>query len=140
MDGQVLGGGDGAALVDGLANHVDDSAQSFGAHRHLDGAARVTHRLAAHQTFGGVERNGAHVVATQVLGDLEHETVLRALDLQRVEDGRQFAFELHVHDGADHLRNFARRGAEASCTSTRSVENERVFDGEVMAYAGLQVW
>jgi hypothetical protein len=38
-----------------------------------------------------------------VLGDLEHKPVLDALDLESVEDGRDLALELHVHDSTDDL-------------------------------------
>ena len=105
MDGSVLGGGDGSALVDGLANDIDNSSESFRAHGHQNGEAGVRNALASHETLGRVERNGAHVVAAQVLSDLEHEAVLGALDLESVEDGRESAIELHVHDGTDDLRN-----------------------------------
>lgn len=114
MNGQSLGGSDRAALVDGLADHIDDSAEGLGAHRHLNGVAGVDDGLATHEALRRVERNRAHAVATQVLGDLEHESVLRALDLQSVVDGRQFAVELDIDDGTDHLRNLAAGGAEAT--------------------------
>ena len=38
-----------------------------------------------------------------MLGDLEHEALALVLGLQRVQDRRQVAFELHVDDGADDL-------------------------------------
>jgi hypothetical protein len=38
-----------------------------------------------------------------VLCDFEDESVLDALDLQRVEDGRDLPLELHVDHGADDL-------------------------------------
>jgi len=46
---------------------------------------------------------------TQVLGDLEDQAGGAGgdLDLQGVEDGRQGAVELHVHDGTDDLRHHA---------------------------------
>lgn len=39
-----------------------------------------------------------------MLGDLEHKSVLHALDLERVEDGRNLALKLHVNHSADDLR------------------------------------
>ena len=122
MDGKELGCADGAALVDRLANHVDDSAEGLGADGHLNGVASVLHGLATHQTLSGVERDGAHVVATQVLSDLEDEAVLGALNFQGVHNGREFALELHVDDGTDDLGNLSGRGAETSYAPTnRSV-------------------
>ena len=114
MDGHNLLVSDGTALVDGLTNDIDDSAESFGTNRHLNGVSSVEHGLTANETLGGVEGDGTHVVASQMLGHFEHETVLGALDLKGVENGREFAFELHVHDGTDHLGNLTSGGAEGA--------------------------
>ena len=103
MDRSVLGGVDGATLVDGLTDNVDDSAESLGADGHHNGVAGVVDLLATHETFRGVQSDGAHVVATQMLGDLEHKAVLSALNLEGVENRRKGSFELHVHDGTDDL-------------------------------------
>jgi len=96
-------GADGALLIDGLADNVDDSAEGLGADGDPDRIASVQHFLAADQALGGVERDGAHVAAAQVLRDLQNQTVAGALHLQRVEDGGQCAFELNIDDGADDL-------------------------------------
>src|SRR5258708_6537040 len=40
-----------------------------------------------------------------MLRDLEHKPVAAVLCLERVENGRQMSFELHVDDGADDLRD-----------------------------------
>ena len=114
MDGKVLVSHDGAALVDGLADNVDDSAKGLVADGNLDRGTSVLNGLATHKTLGGVEGNGAHVVATQVLGDLEDETVLGTLDFESIHDGRQFAFELHVDDGSNDLGNLSGGRAEAT--------------------------
>jgi hypothetical protein len=42
-----------------------------------------------------------------VLGNFQNQSVLDAFDLQGVEDGGDFALELHVHDGSDDLRRAA---------------------------------
>ncbi len=41
----------------------------------------------------------------EVLGDFQHQPVAVIFCLQRVENGGQFALELHVDDGADDLGN-----------------------------------
>mmetsp|Transcript_15176 Transcript_15176/g.40268 ORF Transcript_15176/g.40268 Transcript_15176/m.40268 type:complete len:554 (+) Transcript_15176:227-1888(+) len=105
VDRVELLGLDGAELVDGLANDVDDAAQSGLADRHRDGRAGVHHRLPAGQAVRAVHRDRAHNVLSQVLGDLQHEAVLEALHLERLQDRRQGALELHVDDGADDLRD-----------------------------------
>ncbi len=38
-----------------------------------------------------------------MLRDLEHQAVAAVFGFERVQDRREFAFELHVDDGADHL-------------------------------------
>ncbi len=42
-----------------------------------------------------------------MLGDFEHQAVAAVPGLDRIENGRQMALELHVDDGADHLGNAA---------------------------------
>ena len=71
------------------------------------GAAGVRHRLAADQALGGVHGDGAHGVLAEMLRDLEHQAAAVVVGLQRVQDRRQVVGELHVHDGADHLRDAA---------------------------------
>ena len=113
MDGQEALGVDGATLVDGLADDIDDSAEGAGTDGNLNGIASVDDGLATHETLSGVESDGAHVVATQVLGDLEDETVFSLLNFERVEDRRKLTLELHIDDGANDLRDFARSNRRA---------------------------
>ena len=119
MDGESLRGSDGAALVDRLTNHVDDSAESFRTDGHLNRVASVNDGLATHEALRRVERNRTDRVATQMLGDLEDETVLGALDLEGVVDRREFSIELHVDDGTDDLGDFTSGGAEATYYQTK---------------------
>ena len=114
MDRESLVSADGAALIDRLTNHIDDSAESLGADGHLNGVASVNDWLATHETFGGVESDGSHVVTTQMLGDLEDEAVLGALNLKSVENGRKFTLELHIDDGTNNLGNLSSGAAEES--------------------------
>ena len=107
MDGQILGGVDGSHLVDGLTNDVDDTAESTSANGHLNGSASVNDTLASDETLSGIEGNGAHVVTTQMLGDLQHESAFDALDLEGVENGGQVTLELHIDDGTNDLRDLA---------------------------------
>ena len=59
--------------------------------------------LAAHQALAGVHRDGAHGRFAEMLGNFEHQALALVLGLQRVQDRRQVALELHVDDGADDL-------------------------------------
>ena len=108
---------DGAGLVDRLADDVDDAPERLVADRDGDGLAGVGHLLAAHQAFGGVHGDRAHCVLAQVLGDLEHEALAVVLGLERVQDRRQVAVELHVDDGAHHLADTTDYvGCHGSCS------------------------
>ena len=115
MDGKVFGGINWTTFINGLTNHIDDSAEGAGADGNLNGVASVDDWLAADETLSGVESDGAHVVATQVLGDLEDEAVLGAFNFERVENRRKLTLELHIDDGANDLRNLARSRAELAC-------------------------
>ena len=65
---------------------------------------------AAGQTFGRVHGDGAHGVLAKVLSNFEHETVAVVVGFERVQDGRQMAVELDVHNGAHNLGNTAGLG------------------------------
>ena len=103
-------GRDRAGLVDRLADDVHDAAERAGADRHRDRRAGVGDGLAAHEALGRVHGDAAHRALAELLRDLEHEAVAVVRGLERVEDLRQVAVELHVDDGADDLGDAARRG------------------------------
>ena len=103
MDGAVAFRFDRPGFIDRLADHVHDAAERAHTNRHHDRVAGVADFLAADQTFRRIHRDGAHRGFTEMLGDLEHEAVAAVLRLERVQNGRQVAFELHVDDGADDL-------------------------------------
>ena len=71
------------------------------------GVAGVDDLLTAHQTLGDVHCDAAHSVLAQMLRDFENEAIAVVDRLERVEDRRQVAVELHVDDGADHLGDAA---------------------------------
>ena len=118
MDGKELGSVDGTTFVNGLTNDINDTTESARANGHLNGVSSVLDRLATDETLGGVESNGAHVVATQVLGNLKDETVLGSLDLKGVENRRKLTFELHIDDGTNNLRDLSSGAGEASYATT----------------------
>src|SRR3546814_9286816 len=63
------------ALVDRLADHVDDAAEHLRADRHGDRPAGVGHLLATHQALGRVHGDGADHAFAEVLGNLEHQAL-----------------------------------------------------------------
>ena len=103
MDWAVLSRVNRTTFVDGFTNNVNNSSKSLGADWDHDGVASVLDFLATNETFSGVEGDGAHVVATQVLGDFQHEAVTGSLDFERVQNWWQSTFELDIDDGTDDL-------------------------------------
>ncbi|MGY4317427.1 hypothetical protein ACVWW1_006754 [Bradyrhizobium sp. JR3.5] len=61
--------------------------------------------LAAHQTFSDIHRDGADGRFTEMLRDFEHQAVAAVLGLERIQNRRKVAFELHVDHGARDLGN-----------------------------------
>ena len=103
MDGARLRMGHGARLIHGIADHVDDPAERAVAHGNLDRCPGVGHFLPAHEPLARIHCNGAHRRFPEMLGNFQHEAVAVIARLQRVEDGGELTFKLHVDDGADHL-------------------------------------
>mmetsp|Transcript_10743 Transcript_10743/g.25675 ORF Transcript_10743/g.25675 Transcript_10743/m.25675 type:complete len:533 (+) Transcript_10743:41-1639(+) len=107
MDRHLSLGVDGATLVDGLADHVDNAAEKLGAGRHHDGGTGINNGLSTHKTLGGVHSNGTHCVLSKMLRDLEHQADGVLLHLKRVEDGGKLSIELHVNNGTNDLRDLS---------------------------------
>ena len=103
MDRQGQLVADRAALVDRLADDVQDAAERLGADRHGDRAAGVDRLLAAHQAVGGVHGDGAHFGFAEMLRHFEHDQAVVGVHMQRVQDVRQIAVEAHVDDRARDL-------------------------------------
>ena len=76
VDRRALLGADGRAVVDRVADDVEDAAEALGADRHRDGRAGVAHGHPADQAVGRVHGDGADGVLAQVLRDLEGQVVL----------------------------------------------------------------
>ena len=98
---------DRTGFVDGFADHVHDAPERARADRNRDRTAGVGHLLAADQAFGNVHRDAANRAFAQMLRDFHNQPRAVVHRLQRIEDRRQVALELHVDDGADHLRDVA---------------------------------
>mmetsp|Transcript_51526 Transcript_51526/g.154029 ORF Transcript_51526/g.154029 Transcript_51526/m.154029 type:complete len:210 (-) Transcript_51526:163-792(-) len=111
VDGVELLRLDRPELVDRLADDVDDAAERLLAHGDLDRGTRVLHLLPTSEAVCAIHCDGADHVFSQVLRHLQHQPVLEALHLQSVEDGRQSRVKLHVHHGADDLRDLASRSS-----------------------------
>jgi peptide chain release factor 1 len=109
VDRRAAVGVDRTALIDRVADDIQDAAQRLRAYRHRDRAAGVDDLGAAHQAVGRIHSDRAHDVLAQMLRHFEHERAPRHLDMQRGQDGRQFAVEMHIDDRADDLLGGADR-------------------------------
>ena len=103
---------DRAAVVDGLAQQVEDASEGRLSHGDRQRPARVDAVHAADQAVGAAHGDAADVPAAEVLLDLADEVqfypLVVAVDLQGVVDRRQLVLgELHVEDRADHLDDVA---------------------------------
>ena len=124
VDGLTLVGGDGAPLVNRVANDVDDATKGLLAHRDGDGQTLVLNNITPgnigdnfnsvvkrmvipDKTLGTVHGNGPDGVLSKVLGDLQDELGLPADDSEGVEDLREAIVELDVHNGTDDGHNLA---------------------------------
>merc|ERR1719376_1335729 len=119
--GQKVHNLDGAPLVNGLTDDVDDAAEGSGTHRDGDGGAHIMHGLPPDQTLGTVHSNGAHGALSQVLGHLQHQPGGATLHLKGVQDGRQVSVELHVHHSTNDCHDLAILGPSLRCSGVAAV-------------------
>lgn len=110
MDGVSLLSLNRSSLVDGVTDDVHDSSEGLGADGDTNGGTGIDNFLSADESFGGVHGDGADSGVSEMLGDLEDESVLDALYFEGVEDGWDLTLELHVDDGTDDLS-----GGRATC-------------------------
>lgn len=64
----VLFGGDGTPLVNGLADDIHNPAQGLWADWDSDGGTSVQNLLPTHQTFSTIHSNGTHSVLPCTVG------------------------------------------------------------------------
>jgi hypothetical protein len=100
---------DRVALVDDLAEQVEDASERHLADGHADRGAGVDDLGAARQAVGGVHRDGAHAVVAEVLLHLAHEDARFAvIDGDGVVDLGQLVGEDGLDDDALDLLDPAR--------------------------------
>src|SRR6266446_1271127 len=147
MDGIRLLGVDRRALVDGLADDVEDSPEGFVADRNGDGRAGIAHRHPARQPLGRRHGHRSHLALAEVLGDFEHEPlrvredvlVLDPLHCERVVDvGELSRLELDVDDRPDDLDDLSHTHAfaplSASAPPTMSSSSLVIFSWRALLY------
>ena len=90
--------GDVVLAVDRLPDHVPEAAEGRLAHRHGDRPPGVHDVDAAREPVGGVHRDRAHAVVSEVLLHLRHERAVAERDLE----GGQDLGEALGEDGVEH--------------------------------------
>jgi hypothetical protein len=100
-----------SAFIHGVARHIEHAAHDPFAHRHGDGLARIRNLQAALQAFRARHGDRPYAVIPELLLHFERQLHLLFIDLkfngQSIVDRRHFLRELHVHDRADDLNDFA---------------------------------
>ncbi len=81
MNGIVFLGINWPSFVDGLSNHIDNSAQSLRAHWNHNGISGVFHTLSSHQPVSLIQRNRPHSRVAQVLSHFQNQTVVHSFNL-----------------------------------------------------------
>ena len=146
VDGSGGRGVDGALLVDGLAQHVEDAAEGAFTHGHGDRCTGVNGFHAAHQTVGATHGNGTNPVITQKLLNLSGQGDVVTcgvfpLDAQGVIDLGQFpGGKFHVQNRADHLTDHtlgASRCRSRSDHRKESCGNRRCALGPIQSGATI---
>ncbi|MCY1209196.1 hypothetical protein D9M72_208420 [compost metagenome] len=104
MDFPTLFFADGAGFVDGVAQHVHDTAQGRFTDRDGNGLASVGYVQATLEAFGRTHCDGTNHAVAQLL--LNFQGGFDAADFQRVVYVRHLITrEFHVDNGADDLND-----------------------------------
>merc|ERR1719449_195556 len=107
VDGLPLVGVNGAPLVNGISDNVDNSAESLGSDGDHDGVASVIDNVSSDETLSTVHGNGPDGVLSQMLGDLQDELGGPVLDLEGVEDLGKSIIELNIDNGTNDRDNLS---------------------------------
>ena len=107
MDWQILSGVNWSFLIDWFTNDVHNSTEGSWSNWDHDGVSSIFDLLSSNETFSRVKGNSSHVVSTQMLGDLENESVFDTLNFKGVKNWWKVSFELHVNDGTNNLGDSA---------------------------------
>ena len=116
MNWEEFSGVNWALLIDWLSNNIHDSTESLWSNWNHNWGSGISDGLSSDKTLSGIQSDGTDVVATQMLGDFENESVGSAFDLEGIENRRKFTLKFDVDDGTDNLGNFSSGGREATYT------------------------
>lgn len=103
MDWEVFICVNWALLIDWLTNNVNNSSESLWSDWDDNWAAGVLDTLSSNESLSGIQGNGPHIVTTQMLGDLQYESVICSLHLKGIENWWKISLELHIDDGTNNL-------------------------------------
>jgi hypothetical protein len=103
VNGSVFSCVDGTSLIDWLSNDIDNSTESFWTDWHENGSTGIGDTLTSNETFSGIQGDGSHVVASQMLSDFQDQSVLSTFYFEGIQNGWQLAIEVHINDGTNNL-------------------------------------
>src|ERR1035437_57657 len=122
VNGIAFLGVDRSHFVHRFADHVEHAPQRLRAHRHHHGMPQADGLHAAHQAFGGLQRDGAHAPFADVLLDFANDidgierVEAFAGDADRRVDERDLPFgKLAVHGRTGHLDHLADYHSVGGC-------------------------
>ena len=95
------------ALVNGVAQHVKNTAQGFFAHGHSNGGPAVHNVLTTGQTVGYIHGQTADFTVTQMLRNLQNQQLAMIVHMQGVFDIRQRGGKFNINYGPHNLGNFS---------------------------------
>jgi hypothetical protein len=101
VDGGSEGGINGATLIDGVSDDVDDATEGFGSDGDHDGVSCVEDGLASDKTLGTIHSDGPDGVLSEMLGNFEDELGDMVLHNKGVEDFGESIIELDIHNGTN---------------------------------------
>ena len=94
------------AVIDGLAQHVEQSPQGLLPHGNLDAGSGSCHFHILVQALAGSQHQAAHLVVAQMLRDFHHAGLPVVFHRQRVLDiGKLAVRKFHIHNGTHNLYN-----------------------------------
>lgn len=114
MDWEILAGLDWASLIDWLSDNVDDSSESWGSNWDHDGISSIKNLLSSNETLSGVKSNSSNIVSSEMLGNLEDESVVNSLNFEGVKNWWEVSLELDIHNGTNDLGDLSKSGLSSA--------------------------
>eukprot|EP01083_Nonionella_stella_P023190 64104_1 len=114
---------DGSLLIHGLSDDIDNTSQSQGSNRNLNGGSGINTLLSTDKSVSGLHGNGTDGVLSKMLGHLEDKTLisLSYLYLKGIQNLGELLVELYIHNGSNDLGYLS--GTHLAYPTTGSSDN-----------------